>query len=183
MDRLVDEMSEAYKNLVAAAAAVIEARVAADAGGGEVPRTAAYDAALEELKERRELFGASCDRAEGAIDEAKMGAECGLFFPDAAAAAAAMEEEGKGSAGMGDGVGEVDVPIAARENAVGDDLDLHELMEIVNAAIENAVEDDLDLHDLMEIVDASIVVDAEVIEVAATEKKAEGAASAPGSEQ
>nr|CAD1821131.1 unnamed protein product [Ananas comosus var. bracteatus] len=140
MDRLVDEMSEAYKNL--AAAAVIEARVAADAGGGEVPRTAAYVAALEELKERWELFGASCDRAEGRSTR-RSGAECGLFFPDAAAAAAAaMEEEGKGSAAMGHGVGR------------------------------------------WMIVDAWIVVDEEVIEVAAMEKKAEGAPpSAPGSEQ
>jgi hypothetical protein len=57
MDATVDELSTAYDDFVAAAAAVIEARVQAGGTG----KTAATDVALDAFKQLWELFRVACD--------------------------------------------------------------------------------------------------------------------------
>jgi hypothetical protein len=74
MDATVDELSAAYDNFVAAAAAVIEARAKAGGAG----KTAATDAALEAFKQRWELFRVACDHAEELVESLRqrIGSEC-----------------------------------------------------------------------------------------------------------
>ncbi|XP_062206206.1 mediator of RNA polymerase II transcription subunit 32 [Phragmites australis] len=74
MEATVDELSAAYDEFVAAAAAVLEAR--AQSGGGE--KTAATDAALEAFKQRWELFRVACDHAEELVESIRqrIGSEC-----------------------------------------------------------------------------------------------------------
>lgn len=74
MDATVDELSAAYDEFVAAAAAVLEAR--AQAGGSE--KTATTDAALESFKQRWELFRVACDHAEELVESLRqrIGSEC-----------------------------------------------------------------------------------------------------------
>uniref|UniRef100_A0A0D9XM58 Mediator of RNA polymerase II transcription subunit 32 n=1 Tax=Leersia perrieri TaxID=77586 RepID=A0A0D9XM58_9ORYZ len=73
MEATVDELSEAYSEFVAAAAAVVEAR--AQAGGEKTPAT---DAALEAFKQRWELFRVACDHAEELVESIRqrIGSEC-----------------------------------------------------------------------------------------------------------
>ncbi|PKA50379.1 Mediator of RNA polymerase II transcription subunit 32 [Apostasia shenzhenica] len=73
MDATVDSLSSAYQDFVAAAAAVIEAK---EQSSGQ--KTAATDAALENFKQRWELFRVSCDQAEEFVESLKqrIGSEC-----------------------------------------------------------------------------------------------------------
>ena len=73
MEATVDELSEAYQEFVAAAAAVVEAR---GQSGGE--KNAATDAALEAFKQRWELFRVACDHAEELVESIRqrLGSEC-----------------------------------------------------------------------------------------------------------
>jgi hypothetical protein len=73
MDATVDELSAAYKEFVAAAVAVMEAR---ELSGGQ--KTASTDAALEAFKQRWELFRVACDHAEELVESIRqrIGSEC-----------------------------------------------------------------------------------------------------------
>ncbi|OEL34442.1 Mediator of RNA polymerase II transcription subunit 32 [Dichanthelium oligosanthes] len=73
MEQTVDELSAAYDDFVAAAAAVLEARAQS---AGE--KTAATDAALEAFKQRWELFRVACDHAEELVESIRqrIGSEC-----------------------------------------------------------------------------------------------------------
>ncbi|XP_026659035.2 mediator of RNA polymerase II transcription subunit 32-like isoform X2 [Phoenix dactylifera] len=66
MDGIVDELSSAYDELVAATAGVLEARSAS----GE-QKTAETDATLVGFKKRWETFQAVCDRAEEMVERAR----------------------------------------------------------------------------------------------------------------
>ncbi|KAG1361169.1 Mediator of RNA polymerase II transcription subunit 32 [Cocos nucifera] len=66
MESTVDAMSNAYDDFVAAAAGFIEAK---EAAGGR--RTAATEVALENFKNRWEVFKVTCDRAEEIVEEAR----------------------------------------------------------------------------------------------------------------
>lgn len=73
MDNIVDALNNAYQKFVAAAAAVLEAK---ETSGGQ--NTAATDAALENFKQRFELFRVACDQAEEFVESVKqrIGSEC-----------------------------------------------------------------------------------------------------------
>ncbi|KAJ9135539.1 hypothetical protein P3X46_032714 [Hevea brasiliensis] len=73
MDNLVDSLNNAYQEFVAAAANVLEAKEVAGA-----QKTAATDAALENFKQRWELFRVACDQAEEFVESVKqrIGSEC-----------------------------------------------------------------------------------------------------------
>lgn len=73
MDTFVDALSTAYQDYVLAAAAVLEAK---ESAGGQ--KTAATDAALENFKQRWELFRVACDQAEEFVESVKqrIGSEC-----------------------------------------------------------------------------------------------------------
>ncbi|XP_042490926.1 mediator of RNA polymerase II transcription subunit 32-like [Macadamia integrifolia] len=73
MDSTVDALSSAYQEFVAALAGVLEAK---EASG--VQETGATDAALENFKQRWELFRVACDQAEEFVESAKqrIGSEC-----------------------------------------------------------------------------------------------------------
>ncbi|PUZ63561.1 hypothetical protein GQ55_3G077500 [Panicum hallii var. hallii] len=87
MEATVDDLSAAYDEFVAAAAAVMEARAQS---GGE--KTAATDAALEAFKQRWELFRVACDHAEELVESIRqrIGSEC-------------LVDEATGSASSGSG--------------------------------------------------------------------------------
>ncbi|KAL6857276.1 hypothetical protein ACP4OV_018658 [Aristida adscensionis] len=79
MEATVDELSAAYDDFVAAAAAVLEARAQAQQpGSGVADKTAATDAALEAFKQRWELFRVACDHAEELVESIRqrIGSEC-----------------------------------------------------------------------------------------------------------
>ncbi|CAH1450340.1 unnamed protein product [Lactuca virosa] len=73
MDNIVDALNNAYLEFVGAIANTLETK---DAANGQV--TAATDAALENLKQRWELFRVSCDQAEEFVESVKLriGSEC-----------------------------------------------------------------------------------------------------------
>ncbi|CAK9142590.1 unnamed protein product [Ilex paraguariensis] len=73
MDNMVDDLNSAYLEFVAAAAGVLEAK---ETSGGQ--QTAATDAALENFKQRWELFRVACDQAEEFVESVKqrIGSEC-----------------------------------------------------------------------------------------------------------
>lgn len=73
MDSIVDSLNIAYQDFVAAAANVIEAK---ELSGGQ--KTSATDAALENFKQRWELFRVACDQAEEFVESVKqrIGSEC-----------------------------------------------------------------------------------------------------------
>ncbi|KAH7575121.1 hypothetical protein ACOSP7_005481 [Xanthoceras sorbifolium] len=73
MDSIVDALNNAYKEFVAAAANVLEAK---ESSGGQ--KNAATDAALENFKQRWELFRVACDQAEEFVESVKqrIGSEC-----------------------------------------------------------------------------------------------------------
>ncbi|XP_044507788.1 mediator of RNA polymerase II transcription subunit 32 [Mangifera indica] len=73
MDNIVDSLSNAYKEFVEAAATVLEAK---EISGGQ--KTVATDAALENFKQRWELFRVACDQAEEFVESVKqrIGSEC-----------------------------------------------------------------------------------------------------------
>lgn len=73
MDNLVDSLNKAYEEFVAAAANVLEAKQIS-----EGQKTAATDAALENFKQRWELFRVACDQAEEFVESVKqrIGSEC-----------------------------------------------------------------------------------------------------------
>ncbi|KAI9153486.1 hypothetical protein LWI28_012132 [Acer negundo] len=73
MDSIVDALNNAYKEFVAAAASVLEAK---ESSGGQ--KTAGTDAALENFKQRWELFRVACDQAEEFVESVKqrIGSEC-----------------------------------------------------------------------------------------------------------
>ncbi|KAM7479287.1 hypothetical protein LguiA_027500 [Lonicera macranthoides] len=73
MDNIVDALNSAYQDFVSAAASVLESR---EISGGQV--TAATDAALENFKQRWELFRVACDQAEEFVESVKqrIGSEC-----------------------------------------------------------------------------------------------------------
>ncbi|KAL0389404.1 UNVERIFIED_CONTAM: Mediator of RNA polymerase II transcription subunit [Sesamum calycinum] len=73
MDNIVDSLSSAYQEFIAAAAGVLEAK---ESSGGQ--KTPATDAALENFKQRWELFRVACDQAEEFVESVKqrIGSEC-----------------------------------------------------------------------------------------------------------
>ncbi|OVA15482.1 hypothetical protein BVC80_9039g43 [Macleaya cordata] len=73
MDSTVDALSNAYQEFVVAAAGVVEAK---EISGGL--KTASTDAALENFKQRWELFRVACDQAEEFVESVKqrIGSEC-----------------------------------------------------------------------------------------------------------
>ncbi|XP_078437410.1 mediator of RNA polymerase II transcription subunit-like protein [Wolffia australiana] len=73
MESLVDALCFAYDDLVAAMATVLESK---ESSGGK--KSAATDSALENFKQKLELFRVSCDHAEEFVESAKLriGSEC-----------------------------------------------------------------------------------------------------------
>ncbi|GMN55874.1 hypothetical protein TIFTF001_025000 [Ficus carica] len=73
MDNMVDSLNNAYQEFVAAAANVLEAK---EASGGQ--KMVATDAALENFKQKWELFRVACDQAEEFVESVKqrIGSEC-----------------------------------------------------------------------------------------------------------
>ncbi|KAB1207250.1 Mediator of RNA polymerase II transcription subunit 32 [Morella rubra] len=73
MDNIVDSLDNAYQEFVVAAANVLEAK---EISGGQ--KTAATDDALENFKQKWELFRVSCDQAEEFVESVKqrIGSEC-----------------------------------------------------------------------------------------------------------
>ncbi|KAJ4850409.1 Mediator of RNA polymerase II transcription subunit 32 [Turnera subulata] len=73
MDSIVDSLNNAYQEFVAAAANVLEAK---ELSGGQ--KTSATDVALENFKQRWELFRVACDQAEEFVESVKqrIGSEC-----------------------------------------------------------------------------------------------------------
>ncbi|KAG8371683.1 hypothetical protein BUALT_Bualt13G0113800 [Buddleja alternifolia] len=73
MDNLVDSLSSAYQDFISAAASALEAK---EISGGQ--KTPATDAALENFKQRWELFRVACDQAEEFVESVKqrVGSEC-----------------------------------------------------------------------------------------------------------
>ncbi|KAH0643031.1 hypothetical protein KY289_034005 [Solanum tuberosum] len=73
MDSLVDALSSAYQDFVAASAVVLESK---ESSNGQ--KTAATDAALENFKQKWELFRVACDQAEEFVESVKqrIGSEC-----------------------------------------------------------------------------------------------------------
>lgn len=73
MDNIVDSLNNAYQEFVAASANVLEAK---ETSGGQ--KTAATDAALENFKQKWELFRVACDQAEEFVESVKqrIGSEC-----------------------------------------------------------------------------------------------------------
>lgn len=73
MDNIVDSLNSAYQDFVAAAANVLEAK---ESSGGQ--KTTTTDAALENFKQRWELFRVACDQAEEFVESVKqrIGSEC-----------------------------------------------------------------------------------------------------------
>ncbi|KAI3769797.1 hypothetical protein L6452_00910 [Arctium lappa] len=67
MDSIVDALDNAYQEFVGAVASTLEAK---EASGGHV--TVATDAALENLKQRWELFRVACDQAEEFLESVKL---------------------------------------------------------------------------------------------------------------
>lgn len=73
MDNIVDALNNAYQEFVGAAASALEAK---ESSGGQ--KTLTTDAALENLKQRWELFRVACDQAEEFVESVKLriGSEC-----------------------------------------------------------------------------------------------------------
>lgn len=73
MDAIVDSLNSAYQDFVTAAANVFDSR---ESSG--VPKTASTDAALENFKQKWELFRVACDQAEEFVESVKqrIGSEC-----------------------------------------------------------------------------------------------------------
>ncbi|RZC16242.1 Mediator of RNA polymerase II transcription subunit 32 isoform B [Glycine soja] len=73
MDSIVDSLNNAYQDFVAAAANVLEAKENA----GSI-KTMATDTALENFKQKWELFRVACDQAEEFVESVKqrIGSEC-----------------------------------------------------------------------------------------------------------
>ncbi|XP_021297425.1 mediator of RNA polymerase II transcription subunit 32 [Herrania umbratica] len=73
MDNIVDSLSSAYQEFVAAAANVLETKETSAA-----QKTADTDAALETFKQKWELFRVACDQAEEFVESIKqrIGSEC-----------------------------------------------------------------------------------------------------------
>lgn len=73
MDKIVDDLSNAYQDFLGASAGVLEAK---EASGGQ--KTTVTDVALENMKQRWELFRVACDQAEEFVESVKqrIGSEC-----------------------------------------------------------------------------------------------------------
>ncbi|KAK7407044.1 hypothetical protein VNO78_08684 [Psophocarpus tetragonolobus] len=73
MDSVVDSLNNAYQDFVAAAANVLESKENA----GSI-KTTATDTALENFKQKWELFRVACDQAEEFVESVKqrIGSEC-----------------------------------------------------------------------------------------------------------
>ncbi|CAH2038219.1 unnamed protein product, partial [Thlaspi arvense] len=73
MDNIVDSLNKAYEKFVLASANVLEAK---ESAGGQ--KASLTDAALENFKEKWELFRVACDQAEEFVESVKqrIGSEC-----------------------------------------------------------------------------------------------------------
>ncbi|KAL6517282.1 Mediator of RNA polymerase II transcription subunit 32 [Orobanche minor] len=73
MDNIVDSLNNAYQEFISAAASALEAK---ETSRGQ--KTPATDAALENFKQRWELFRVACDQAEEFVESVKqrIGSEC-----------------------------------------------------------------------------------------------------------
>ncbi|MED6121893.1 Mediator of RNA polymerase II transcription subunit 32 [Stylosanthes scabra] len=73
MDNVVDSLNNAYQDFIASASAVLEAKESAGA-----QKTTATDVALENFKQKWELFRVACDQAEEFVESLKqrIGSEC-----------------------------------------------------------------------------------------------------------
>ncbi|KAL6546040.1 Mediator of RNA polymerase II transcription subunit 32 [Orobanche gracilis] len=73
MENIVDSLNNAYQEFISAAASALEAKETS--GGQKTPTT---DGALENFKQRWELFRVACDQAEEFVESMKqrIGSEC-----------------------------------------------------------------------------------------------------------
>ncbi|VVA91020.1 unnamed protein product [Arabis nemorensis] len=73
MDNIVDSLNKAYEKFVLASANVLEAK---ESAGGQ--KALLTDVALENFKEKWELFRVACDQAEEFVESVKqrIGSEC-----------------------------------------------------------------------------------------------------------
>lgn len=73
MDNIVDSLNKAYEKFVLASASVLESK---ESAGGQ--KASLADAALENFKEKWELFRVACDQAEEFVESVKqrIGSEC-----------------------------------------------------------------------------------------------------------
>ncbi|EFH68914.1 predicted protein [Arabidopsis lyrata subsp. lyrata] len=73
MDNIVDSLNKAYEKFVLASAGVLESK---ESAGGQ--KASLTDAALENFKEKWELFRVACDQAEEFVESVKqrIGSEC-----------------------------------------------------------------------------------------------------------
>ncbi|OWM83808.1 mediator of RNA polymerase II transcription subunit 32 [Punica granatum] len=73
MDNMVDSLNSAYQEFVLAAANVLEAKEVSS-----TQKISATDAALENFKQKWELFRVACDQAEEFVESVKqrIGSEC-----------------------------------------------------------------------------------------------------------
>ncbi|CAE5957225.1 unnamed protein product [Arabidopsis arenosa] len=73
MDNIVDSLNKAYEKFVLASAGVLESK---ESAGGQ--KASVTDAALENFKEKWELFRVACDQAEEFVESVKqrIGSEC-----------------------------------------------------------------------------------------------------------
>ncbi|CAA2986185.1 mediator of RNA polymerase II transcription subunit 32-like [Olea europaea var. sylvestris] len=73
MDSIVDSVNNAYQEFIAAASSFLESK---ENSGGL--KTVASDVALENFKQRWELFRVACDQAEEFVESVKqrIGSEC-----------------------------------------------------------------------------------------------------------
>ncbi|KAJ7969107.1 mediator of RNA polymerase II transcription subunit 32 [Quillaja saponaria] len=66
MDNIVNSMEKAYDDYITAAAIVLETK-----GNSSGEKTTATDAALENFKQKWELFKVACDQAEELVETTK----------------------------------------------------------------------------------------------------------------
>lgn len=99
MDNMVDSLNTAYQEFVAAAANVLEAK---ETSGAQ--KTVSTDAALENFKQKWELFRVACDQAEEFVESVKqrIGSEC--LVDEATGSVAAKSGTGTGTAAGASGL-------------------------------------------------------------------------------
>ncbi|XP_043711566.1 mediator of RNA polymerase II transcription subunit 32-like [Telopea speciosissima] len=100
MDSTTDALAKAYQEFVAAAAGVLEANEANEASGGQ--KTVTTDAALENFKQRWELFRVVCDQAEKFVEFEKQRI-CTEWLVDETTGAVAGKTGQGTSTGLGSG--------------------------------------------------------------------------------
>ncbi|CAN8312010.1 unnamed protein product [Cochlearia groenlandica] len=93
MDNIVDSLNKAYEKFVIASANVLESK---ETAGGQ--KASLTDSALENFKEKWELFRVACDQAEEFVESVKqrIGSEC--LVDEATGFTSATGNSGQGQA-------------------------------------------------------------------------------------